>query len=95
MKPWQFLSVLSLLVPCAVAQVTGPIRDLMSPQERQATGVDALNPAQLEALNRWLQQRGASEPEAAPSPAGTATPCSISTTVRPTSSADQAVGVRN
>jgi len=56
MKPWQFLSVLSLLVPCAVAQVTGPIRDLMSPQERQATGVDALNPAQLEALNRWLQR---------------------------------------
>jgi hypothetical protein len=56
MKPWQFLSVLSLLVPCAVAQVTGTIQDLMSPQERQATGVDALNPAQLEALNRWLQR---------------------------------------
>ena len=56
MKHWQFLSVLSLLVPCAVAQVTGTIQDLMSPQERQATGVDALNPAQLEALNRWLQR---------------------------------------
>lgn len=60
MQPWYLLSALALLIPCAEAQISTPIEDSMSPQERQATGVETLNPAQLEALNAWLQQHGAS-----------------------------------
>jgi len=46
---------LLLLSPCALAQSGIDIRQLMTPAEQLGTGISSLSPAQLEALNQWLQ----------------------------------------
>ena len=73
MKHWHSVAILLLVAHCATAQVVTPIQDSMNPQELQATGLATLTPAQLDALNSWLQQHGATGDErganAAPAPA--------------------------
>ena len=55
-----FLSIaLSVASTCAVAQdsTPEPLREAMSESEFKAAGLEKLTPAELAALDAWLQQR--------------------------------------
>lgn len=56
------LLALALLPAWAAAQDDARIEDLMSADERAATGVEGLSDRELEALNRWLRDRGVLPP---------------------------------
>lgn len=63
----QFLTLLSLVavlgiaLPLSAAEDSLGIEKLMSAQERAETGIDSLSPAELEALNSWLQNNDIGE----------------------------------
>ena len=60
----RFIAHLALLsVPlCGVVRADGPdIRNLMTPEEFEASGLEKLSPQEIEALNRWIVRYTAHE----------------------------------
>jgi hypothetical protein len=43
-----------LLAPAVTAEAPPDVRELMTPEEFDATGLERLSPSELEALSRWL-----------------------------------------
>lgn len=43
-----------LLAPAVTAEAPPDVRELMTPEELDATGLERLSPSELEALSRWL-----------------------------------------